>query len=263
MEYVPIPSYRSCFSNIFVERQLLIVAKWLGEGLTPMLNMANSDGLQPKQDYTFTRIFDCPHPTGPSTYAFQNWDQFFTRTFNPGMRPVASPGDDSIIVNACESAPLQYPVSNVQLSDNFQGKNKNYSLIDMKNQNPLAKNFVGGIVYQAFLSCLSYHRWHAPISGTIVETDLVAGTYYSQNLYQTFIGHWPDPENIADLAGPTWSQPYIASVAAGGLICIEADNPAIGLICFIAIGMTDTSGCEIDVVIGQHVNKGGMYSTSF
>jgi phosphatidylserine decarboxylase len=40
------------------------------------------------------------------------------------------------------------------------------------------------------------------------------------------------------------------------LIFIEADNPAIGLVCFIAIGMTDTSGCEITVTQGQHVNKG-------
>ena len=169
------------------------------------------------------------------------------------MRPIDSPTDESVIVHACESAPLQYPVSNVQLSDNFQGKNQCYSLNDMMDQNPLAQNIVGGTVYQAFLSCLSYHQWHAPISGTIKEQYTVAGTYYSQNLYQTFFGHWPDPP---DPAAPTWSQPYIASVAARGLIFIEADNPAVGLVCFIAIGMTDTSGCEIDVIPGQHVDKG-------
>lgn len=123
-------------------------------------------------------------------------------------------------------------------------------------QNPLAESFVGGAVYQAFLSCLSYHQWHAPVSGTIKEAYTVAGTYYSQNLYQTFFGHWPPPNDTPDPAGPTWSQPYIASVAARGLIFIEADNPAIGLVCFIAIGMTDTSGCEIIVKPGEKVKKG-------
>lgn len=180
------------------------------------------------------------------------------------MRPLPTPDDDSVILHACESAPLQYPVSNVQLSDNFYGKNQNYSLIDMMNQHTLAENFVGGTVYQAFLSCLSYHRWHAPFSGTIVDTELVVGTYYSQNLFQTFFGHWPtDPTSdlanplTADKAGPTWSQPYIARVAARGLIFIQADNPDIGLVCFIAIGMTDTSGYEFVVQKGQYVGEGG------
>ena len=176
------------------------------------------NGLGPASDHSFPDLYKCPDPDDPETYGFASWDKFFTREFCDGIRPIESPDDDSVIIHACESAPLQYPVSKVQRSDNFQGKNQCYSLIDMMNQNKLAENFVGGTVYQAFLSCLSYHRWHAPVSGTIVHTELVAGTYYSQNLYQTFLGHL-SPET-PDPAGPTWSQPYIASVAARGLIFI-------------------------------------------
>lgn len=40
------------------------------------------------------------------------------------------------------------------------------------------KLFVGGTVYQAFLSALSYHRWHAPIDGTIKDVYKIPGTYY-------------------------------------------------------------------------------------
>ena len=43
---------------------------------------------------------------------------------------------------------------------------------------------------------------------------------------------------------------------------IEADNPDIGLMCFVAIGMAEVSTCEITVYDGQHVNKGdqtGMF----
>jgi phosphatidylserine decarboxylase len=215
--------------------------------------MGNMDGLKTATTYTFPQLYNCPDPNNTSTYGFTSWDRFFTRDFNDGIRPIASPHDDWVITHACESAPLQYPVSNVQLSDNFQGKNQCYSLIDMMDQSTHAQKFVGGTVYQAFLSCLGYHQWHAPVSGTIKDFRVVPGTYYSENLYQTFFGHWPDKP---DPAGPTWSQPYIASVAARGLIFIEADNRDIGLVCFIAIGMTDTSGCEIDVALNQHVNKG-------
>ena len=233
---------------------------WLGIGLESILEKGNMNGLGPASDHSFPDLYKCPDPDDPETYGFASWDKFFTREFCDDIRPIESPDDDSVIIHACESAPLQYPVSKVQRSDNFQGKNQCYSLIDMMNQNELAEKFVGGTVYQAFLSCLSYHRWHAPVSGTIVHTELVAGTYYSQNLYQTFFGHLP-PET-PDPAGPTWSQPYIASVAARGLIFIQADNDAIGLICFIAIGMTDTSGCEFTVCPGKKVKKGaemGMF----
>ena len=40
-------------------------------------------------------------------HGFKSWDDFFTRAFRQGARPVAFPGDDSVIVNACESAPYK------------------------------------------------------------------------------------------------------------------------------------------------------------
>lgn len=260
------PSVNTLLKNMLVkweeyltsEPSTFVLKGWLNkdQGLPYVLFMGNSDGLQPQTQYTFPQLYQCPDPNNPVTYGFPSWDAFFTRNFNDGIRDIDSPTDDSVIVHACESAPLQYPVSNFQLSDNFMGKNQSYSLNDMMDQHPLAQKFAGGTVYQAFLSCLSYHQWHSPISGTIKDKAVVAGTYYSQNIYQTFFGHRPAPPNQPDPAGPTWSQPYIASVAARGLIFIEADNPAIGLVCFIAIGMTDTSGCEIDVTLNQRVKKG-------
>lgn len=42
----------------------------------------------------------------------------------------------------------------------------------------LAKHFHGGTVYQAFLSALYYHRWHAPIDGEIEDVYEIDGTYY-------------------------------------------------------------------------------------
>jgi phosphatidylserine decarboxylase len=42
----------------------------------------------------------------------------------------------------------------------------------------------------------------------------------------------------------------------------EADNKDLGLVCFLGIGMTEVSTCDITVKEGQHVNKGdeiGMF----
>ncbi|KAG0246761.1 hypothetical protein BG011_002339, partial [Mortierella polycephala] len=55
---------------------------------------------------------------------------------------------------------------------------------------------------------------------------------------------------------------YLTATATRALIFIEADSPAIGLMCFIGVGMAEVSTCEITVKEGQHVKKGseiGMF----
>lgn len=44
---------------------------------------------------------------------------------------------------------------------------------------------------------------------------------------------------------PNKSQGYITKVATKAVIFIEADNPYIGLMCFLALSMTKVSTCEI------------------
>ena len=89
------------------------------------------------------------------------------------------------------------------------------------------------------------------MSGKIVKTVVVDGSYYSEALSEGF-----------DPAGPNESQGYITEVATRALVFIEADNPAIGLMCFMAVGMAEVSTCEITVYEGAHVHKGdqlGMF----
>jgi phosphatidylserine decarboxylase len=203
---------------------------------------------------TFAQIFNCD-PNAPY-YGFTSWDSFFTRTFRPNMRPVDSPNDPFTIVNACESGPLTVK-QNVALSDTFWIKEQPYSLENMLNWDPYTQQFVGGTVYQAFLSALSYHRWHAPVSGTIDKAYVVGGTYYLENIDEGF----QNPEG-ADPSAPNDSQKFISSVATRALMFIRADNPGIGLMCVVAIGMAEVSSCEITAKVGSHVNKGdqlGMF----
>jgi phosphatidylserine decarboxylase len=197
---------------------------------------------------TFEKDFICD--PSKAYHGFSSWDDFFTRRFREGRRPVASPKDDAVIANACESAPYRL-ARNVRLRDRFWIKGQPYSLDHMLDGDPLTGRFAGGTIYQAFLSALSYHRWHSPVSGTIVKTRLVDGSYYAQALSEGF-----------DPAGPNQSQGYITSVASRALVFIEADNPDIGLMCVMFVGMAEVSSNEITVYEGQHVAKGdqlGMF----
>jgi len=196
----------------------------------------------------FAQTFICD----PSAkyHGFASWDDFFTRQFLPGVRPVAFPDNDSIIVNACESAPFKL-AHGVQERDLFWIKAQPYSLVHMLEDTEMAKRFSNGTIYQAFLSALTYHRWHSPINGTVRKTRVIDGTYYSEARVMRF-----------DPSAPNDSQGYITEVATRALIYIQADNPAIGLMCFMAVGMAEVSTCDIQVREGQRVAKGeelGMF----
>lgn len=183
---------------------------------------------------------------GKPYWGFSSWNDFFTRRFRSGARPVAEPDNGKVIVSACESTPynLQH---DVKLHDRFWIKSQPYSLDEMftSAQRDLAAKFVGGSVYQAFLSAFNYHRWHAPVSGVVVNAYTVDGTYYSNADHEG-----EDPEGLND------SQGYITAVAARAVIVIDCDDPAVGLVGCVFVGMADVSSCVIEALPGQRVRKG-------
>ncbi|HZU61909.1 MAG TPA: phosphatidylserine decarboxylase, partial [Solirubrobacteraceae bacterium] len=179
-------------------------------------------------------------------WGFASWNDFFTRRLREGARPVDSPDDDKVIVSACESLP--YGIStDVQRQDRFWIKSQPYSLQDMLANDDSVDQFVGGTVYQAFLSATNYHRWHSPVAGNIVRAFVQPGTYYSE----------ADSEG-KDAVEPMNSQSYLAHVSVRAIILIEADDPVIGLMAFVAVGMSEVSSCLIDSKVkpGYHVVKG-------
>ena len=231
------------------------------EGLTELVAKGNNGTTK----YSFPELYQCPDPTNRDGFGFTSWDSFFTREFQPGIRPVytldsryhSNPSESAaaVIVNACESAPWRL-ATGVKLQDRFWLKGQPYSLLDVLDNNPLARRFSGGTVYQAYLSALSYHRWHAPVSGRVVSTHHVAGSYFSQAPSSLGFSDGPDPLALEK------SQSYLASVAARALIFIEADDTRVGLLCFVAIGMAEVSSCEVRVRRGQRVARGqqlGMF----
>ena len=116
----------------------------------------------------FEDLFDCK--AKDEYLGFRSWDDFFTRSFNEKWRPLDGPTghqpfgvpgrysrDESVVVQACESAPLVISTG-VEANASFWLKGQPYSLNDMLYYDDLAPHFYGGTVYQAFLSALSYHK---------------------------------------------------------------------------------------------------------
>jgi phosphatidylserine decarboxylase len=183
------------------------------------------------------------HDRKASFYGFQSWNDFFIRRFKPGARPVTEPHNPKAIVNACESAPFTI-ARDVKAQSAFWLKSQPYSLKHLLDGHHVGE-FVDGTVYQAFLSAGNYHRWHSPVTGVVKTIRHVEGADYAEAPAEGF-----------DPLGPNNSQGYIAHVNTRALIFIEAEDAAIGLLCFVAVGMVEVSSCMVSVKEGQHVKKG-------
>ncbi|HWE34937.1 MAG TPA: phosphatidylserine decarboxylase family protein [Isosphaeraceae bacterium] len=177
---------------------------------------------------------------------FASWNDFFTRRFKEGRRPVAEPDDAKVIVAACEATPYAIGLK-AKRQDRFWVKAQPYSLRDMLDDDEDAAPFVGGTVYQAFLDAHNYHRWHSPVSGTVRKAFVKEGTYYSEAESEG-----QDPE------GPKKSQGYLAHVATRAILLVEADDPVIGLIALMFIGMAEVSSCVFhpQIQAGHRLTKG-------
>jgi phosphatidylserine decarboxylase len=110
------------------------------------------------------------------------------------------------------------------------------------------KHFIGGTIYQGYLNPWCYHRWRAPVSGVIEKCYSAGYSYFvsNPNLDRSFKDNY------------IHSQPMLSMISARQIYIIKADNPLIGRVCVVEIGMTEVSGIKNLVKEGQRINKGDL-----
>src|SRR5947209_8665349 len=239
-------AYRDPRINAMLKKILTVWCEFLSSGDSLYVLNESPSGWKSPEAQRAVGIEQFEYDPQDEHWGFASWNEFFTRRFKDGARPVDSPEDDKVIVSACESLP--YGIStDVQRQDRFWIKSQPYSLEDMLANDDSVDQFAGGTVYQAFLSATNYHRWHSPVAGTIVRAFVEPGTYYSE----------ADSEG-KDAVEPMNSQSHLAHVAARAIIRTQAHDPVIGLMAFVPVGMSEVSSCLIapNVTPGYHVGKG-------
>ncbi|KAJ3793515.1 phosphatidylserine decarboxylase-domain-containing protein [Lentinula aff. detonsa] len=211
----------------------------------------------------FNEIYECPDYAAPNR-GFASWDAFFTRKFKPDARPIPKPDPPFVFIyNACEST-VYGKQTNIKEHDQFWLKGQPYSIYDIlgRRDDEVARSFIGGTVYQAFLSPQDYHRWHSPVDGTIRSVQVIPGTYYAA-LPDDGAGQSDPDFQPGDPRGAIIrSQSWLTVAATRAVIYIEADNKDIGLIVFVGVGMVEVSTCDITVKKDDRVFVGdeiGMF----
>ena len=209
------------------------------EKSTNVLNEGENGWLSPSaQRYTDLDNFVIPDRNAIH-FGFTSYNAFFHRQIKPELRPISAPDDKKVIVSPNDGTVYQI-ASNIQKSTDFWAKGQTYSLINILNNSSYVDDFVGGDMVQTFLSGNDFHRFHSPVDGTILKTEIVQGLTFSQRNSEKEPG-----------AG-TESLGYEASVNTRGLVYIQSDDEIIGKVCVIPIGITEISS----VRFGDHIKKG-------
>ncbi|MFI5779579.1 phophatidylserine decarboxylase associated domain-containing protein [Nocardia sp. NPDC051570] len=177
-------------------------------------------------------------------WGFKSFNDFFHRQIRPECRPIEEPGNSSVIVSPNDGT-LYKVALGVKSADLFWIKSQPYSLHDMLAGDTSANKFEGGAVFQSFLDGRNYHRFWSPISGTVSKLKTIEGLMFS------------NAESIGeDSTAGTYSQGYMSCVNTRTLVFIESDDPGIGTVCLIAVGISEVSSISTFVEVGRHVDKG-------
>jgi len=109
---------------------------------------------------------------------FQTFNEFFARELKPNMRPVTAAGDDSVAVSPADAI-INMIDDSLSVDRPLNVKTQKITPRNLLHGSPLAEQFNGGTALSCILMPDVYHRFHAPVSGRVVEADEdVAGSYF-------------------------------------------------------------------------------------
>lgn len=177
-------------------------------------------------------------------WGFSSFNAFFHRQIKPECRPIDEPENVKVVVSPNDGTFYKI-AQEVKSTDQFWVKSQPYSLEHMLAGDRQFQLFQGGTIFQSFLDGRNYHRFQAPIEGTVRKITTIAGLMFS------------NAESIGeDLTAGTYSQAYMACVNTRSLVFIESIDPGIGMVCLVAVGISEVSSISLSVEVGQVVRKG-------
>jgi phosphatidylserine decarboxylase len=102
---------------------------------------------------------------------FKSFNEFFRRDLKPGSRPIDDVTDNAVLVSPADGV-INMIANELQLDSEIPTKGRmTMSLNELLNDSEYAEKFIGGSAMAIFLMPDNYHHYHAPISGSIVESN--------------------------------------------------------------------------------------------
>lgn len=115
----------------------------------------------------------------PDWRKYATFNDFFSREIRADARPVAEMADGTVVSSAADCRFTAYPT--VDLATRYWIKGFGFTVAKLLDSTTEAGTFEGGSLVIQRLAPQDYHRWHAPVDGTVVSIREIPGTYYTVN----------------------------------------------------------------------------------
>ncbi|MDR1148182.1 MAG: phosphatidylserine decarboxylase [Spirochaetaceae bacterium] len=195
----------------------------------------------------------------------ENWksfNDFFARKLKaPSVRPITSPDDASLVVSPVDAVPAGIwsvdADSNIVGADSQENGRDSTVTIKSKGFNSVpqllqgsshANDFANGTLTHAFLNVQDYHRYHFPVSGEVVEMNIIPAAVNIGGLTA-----WDPVAKKYQLYSkePTWE-----SIETRSYVIV--DTKEYGLAAVMPTGMSQVSSVNFaeGLKVGDTVKKG-------
>lgn len=193
-------------------------------------------------------------PNAPSGWL--TFNQFFARELNPGLRPIAAPADNHTIVSPADCTFLEsFAIAADSTIPGIKVKKTHEyaSVEDLLEGSAHKSAFANGTFAHYFLNTFSYHRFHLPVSGVVLECRAVHGKVYLDVELDREHGGFNAPDRSE--GGYEFSQ------SRGIVIVDTTDSPYgdIGLVGILPIGMAQVSSVNMTHTVGKAGLKGDEF----
>jgi phosphatidylserine decarboxylase precursor len=191
-------------------------------------------------------------PNSPSGWL--TFNQFFARELNPGLRPIDSSMDNSIVTCPADCTFMaKYSINlDSTIPEIIIKKTHKFSNIEeLLKDSQYKSQFAGGTFIHYYLSPHSYHRFHFPVSGILKECYPVNGLVYANVSLINNKFHIIDESK----GGFEFSQ-------ARGVLTVDTRNSPygdIGIVAVIPIGMCQVSSVNMIAQPGSTFLKGDEF----
>ncbi|KAK0733223.1 phosphatidylserine decarboxylase-domain-containing protein [Lasiosphaeria miniovina] len=235
--------------------------------------MATPESLTPQKFDTFKRarlfrVWECVSPDGS---AFHCFNDFFSRKLAK-PRIVAGPGDNHTPVYPADSlwadsfdvdddSNTWVPADTLANHDpgKITAKGWTWSIQALLQDSPYATAFGGGVWLHSFLSTFNYHRFHAPVSGTVVDSRVIQNAAY---LDVIATGNTLVPRRRIHKDIDAEDQSGYQFLQTRGCVVIDTTGSPdgdIGLVAVLPIGMAQVSSVNLTVKPGDSIKKGDEF----